>query len=586
MPISAAAAVPPEVITIFVRLCQRNANDKFTAHVHPQATVETLQRFLVSQWHITKNPLKDAPLTGHVFSFRGRILRHDTNLDIYCTNHVLMTWQASAPVLDVQASTHTLRMHKLQALLQRESRLERLQVATKRGRADDVRAITQELKALDAQANQRHTYDDTLESCRPRSIRWPSPPSAHRTVFCSLSQLERNYEKIPRDVLEPALLILDSDRSWVFQPHNTLQKASFDYKYMAFAKDFMDLLVFKEEARLVFWFQNYQALSAFLTSTVDPVTGKPYLPLTVEPNRWLTMGGQDGWEGKVRRDGRRKTTRAIPIFTPSIQRIVTNLQSKSFDVLAVKEMLAQANSTLRFGDDVIMDKFITKSTKRAASAGDDGDNASHTSTNKKVKSESISAPAVGDCTWETIGTVLYMHNIPRSTGAPSADNTLASIAAFDMDSTLISTKSGKTFPTNANDWKFWNECVPAKLRALVADGYHVVIFSNQSGLSKGRVGATELKTKIQAIAAQLNLPLRVFLMSADDHMRKPRTGAWKLLVEYFVLIFAHSMFNHSCICSSTTAVSMSMPPPAFTAAMQLGDRKVAEMARAAAVISL
>ncbi|RHY19272.1 hypothetical protein DYB36_005838, partial [Aphanomyces astaci] len=99
---------------------------------------------------------------------------------------------------------------------------------------------------------------------------------------------------------------------------------------------------------------NYQALSAFLTSTVDPVTGKPYLPLTVEPNRWLTMGGQDGWEGKVRRDGRRKTTRAIPIFTPSIQRIVTNLQSKSFDVLAVKEMLAQANSTLRFGDDVGM----------------------------------------------------------------------------------------------------------------------------------------------------------------------------------------------------------------------------------------
>ncbi|ETV78007.1 polynucleotide kinase 3'-phosphatase, variant 1 [Aphanomyces astaci] len=179
-----------------------------------------------------------------------------------------------------------------------------------------------------------------------------------------------------------------------------------------------------------------------------------------------------------------------------------------------------------------MDKFITKSTKRAASAGDDGDNASHTSTNKKVKSESISAPAVGDCTWETIGTVLYMHNIPRSTGAPIADNTLASIAAFDMDSTLISTKSGKTFPTNANDWKFWNECVPAKLRALVADGYHVVIFSNQSGLSKGRVGATELKTKIQAIAAQLNLPLRVFLMSADDHMRKPRTGAWKLLLDH------------------------------------------------------
>ncbi|RHY25801.1 hypothetical protein DYB32_008086 [Aphanomyces invadans] len=169
-----------------------------------------------------------------------------------------------------------------------------------------------------------------------------------------------------------------------------------------------------------------------------------------------------------------------------------------------------------------MDKFVTKTAKRPAA--DDGRD---TSTAKKAKSvERPESPAVGECTWEEIGTVLYMCNF----AAPSCGTkTLAKIAALDLDSTLISTKSGKTFPTDAKDWKFWNECVPTALRNVVADGYQVVVFSNQSGLSKGRVSATELKTKINAIAAQLNMPLRVFLMSSDDIMRKPRIGAWTLM---------------------------------------------------------
>ncbi|ETV98649.1 polynucleotide kinase 3'-phosphatase [Aphanomyces invadans] len=172
-----------------------------------------------------------------------------------------------------------------------------------------------------------------------------------------------------------------------------------------------------------------------------------------------------------------------------------------------------------------MDKFVTKTAKRPAA--DDGRD---TSTAKKAKSvERPESPAVGECTWEEIGTVLYMCNF----AAPSCGTkTLAKIAALDLDSTLISTKSGKTFPTDAKDWKFWNECVPTALRNVVADGYQVVVFSNQSGLSKGRVSATELKTKINAIAAQLNMPLRVFLMSSDDIMRKPRIGAWTLMLRH------------------------------------------------------
>lgn len=33
------------------------------------------------------------------------------------------------------------------------------------------------------------------------------------------------------------------------------------------------------------------------------------------------------------------------------------------------------------------------------------------------------------------------------------------IAGFDMDGTLISTKSGAKFPKNADDWQWWDKSV-------------------------------------------------------------------------------------------------------------------------------
>lgn len=142
---------------------------------------------------------------------------------------------------------------------------------------------------------------------------------------------------------------------------------------MSFNSDFMEMLTLKEESGLVFWFRvgfwhldqyrhgsgltllclmqplkSYAKLSAFLESVEDPAIRKKYAPLMLKENKWLTLCGENGWEGKSRRDGRKRDVAKVPKYTSSVARVVTNLQSGSFDYLAVQELLHQSNPTLLF----------------------------------------------------------------------------------------------------------------------------------------------------------------------------------------------------------------------------------------------
>ena len=58
------------------------------------------------------------------------------------------------------------------------------------------------------------------------------------------------------------------------------------------------------------------------------------------------------------------------------------------------------------------------------------------------------------------------------------------IAAFDLDYTLIKTKSKKLFPIDKNDWEFLYENVPSKIKQLYDDNFTIVIITNQMGISK------------------------------------------------------------------------------------------------------
>lgn len=101
-------------------------------------------------------------------------------------------------------------------------------------------------------------------------------------------------------------------------------------------------------------------------------------------------------------------------------------------------------------------------------------------------------------------------------------------ACFDLDGTLIATKSGKKFPINNNDWKFTFDCVPEKVQEFHEDKYNIIIISNQSGL-KNKV--KEFQEKINNIVDSLNVPIVVCVALTHDYHRKPYPTFFEMITK-------------------------------------------------------
>lgn len=98
----------------------------------------------------------------------------------------------------------------------------------------------------------------------------------------------------------------------------------------------------------------------------------------------------------------------------------------------------------------------------------------------------------------------------------------------DLDHTLITPKGKHVFPKTIDDWKWKDETIVPKLKDMYNNmGYEIVIVSNQKKMSR-----EEIKTKIQMIYDDLQLPF-VFLSGHSDlYYRKPQLGLWEVLIEY------------------------------------------------------
>lgn len=178
-----------------------------------------------------------------------------------------------------------------------------------------------------------------------------------------------------------------------------------------------------------------------------------------------------------------------------------------------------------------------------------------TTTNKAVanffKPASEKEREVEKTTFRVLHETLLNARYDNPTNAGSGDPPTSSsrskpvkIAAFDFDDTLITTKSGLKFARGEDDWKWWHPSVPSKLKQLHAEGYALVILSNQAAVNLksdpkmpngGMRSLNNLRAKANAVFKALDLPVSLYAATEKDTFRKPRTGMWKqLLSDYGV----------------------------------------------------
>lgn len=168
--------------------------------------------------------------------------------------------------------------------------------------------------------------------------------------------------------------------------------------------------------------------------------------------------------------------------------------------------------------------------------------------------------------WKITGSWL-IHNTPRKIHLSRYHDSTnkVKIAAFDLDGTLVNTKSGGSFARHPNDWKWWNKekeesKVIQTLQKLIKDNYLLVIFTNQGGVianndSKSYLNfinrvnniVKDLRSNTEddfdiLIYASPKKPLNKKIptsKSTDENhksMRKPMIGMWENLVKFLKTI--------------------------------------------------
>lgn len=155
--------------------------------------------------------------------------------------------------------------------------------------------------------------------------------------------------------------------------------------------------------------------------------------------------------------------------------------------------------------------------------------------------------------WRTVPHLIS--NVPLETSLEDHHKPPVKVAAFDLDGTLVQTKSGHTFTRGPNDWKLWKSphqqesMVVPKIRQLIDQGYVIVIFTNQ-----GAVSLSQPNSKSYVLFRERVNNLVRFISQHIDHfnpivfgspkkpakfkghddkfitMRKPQTGMWKQLL--------------------------------------------------------
>lgn len=105
-------------------------------------------------------------------------------------------------------------------------------------------------------------------------------------------------------------------------------------------------------------------------------------------------------------------------------------------------------------------------------------------------------------------------------------NNKIKIAGFDLDQTLITTKSNKKFPIDKNDWKWLYPNTKDILNKFFTTGYEIIIITNQGAIKNSKTKISEFKAKIENIEIDIlkdfpNIKFQIYCMPNKDIYRKP-----------------------------------------------------------------
>jgi len=103
------------------------------------------------------------------------------------------------------------------------------------------------------------------------------------------------------------------------------------------------------------------------------------------------------------------------------------------------------------------------------------------------------------------------------------------LACFDLDHTLIKPLGGrKRYTKDLNDAELAFPNVREKLDELRAEGWRIVVFTNQKKKSRADLPLEVIYAKIDRL---LGSDINVFVAYQNDHYRKPLMGMWDQLVK-------------------------------------------------------
>lgn len=110
------------------------------------------------------------------------------------------------------------------------------------------------------------------------------------------------------------------------------------------------------------------------------------------------------------------------------------------------------------------------------------------------------------------------------------------LIAFDVDGTLVETRSGAAFRKSADDWQ-WMPGRLARLETLKAQGARRAVCSNQGGVAFGYMAARDIAQEMSRMAREGDIPIGgIYLCythpkasidqyrDAEDERRKPGPG--------------------------------------------------------------